>query len=59
MISPEGKHPGTIKAPELPPNFARGDANRRMLYMTARTGLYRIRTVIPGIRPELRPSRKS
>jgi hypothetical protein len=28
----------------------------RTLYMTARTGLYRIRTNIPGIRSELRPS---
>ncbi len=59
VISPQGKHPGTIKASELPANFAWRDADRRTLYMTARTGLYRIRTVIPGIRPELRPSRKS
>jgi gluconolactonase len=50
------RHLSTIRAPELPANFAWGDADGRTLYMTARTGLYRIRTLIPGIRPELRPS---
>jgi gluconolactonase len=56
VLSPDGRHLGTIKAPELPANFAWGDADGRTLYMTARTGLYRIRTLIPGIRPEPRPS---
>ncbi len=56
VLSPTGKHLGTIKAPELPANFAWGDADGQTLYMTARTGLYRIRTLIPGIRPEPRPS---
>jgi gluconolactonase len=51
IISPAGKHLGTIKAPELPANFAWGDDDGRTLYMTARTGLYRIRLNIPGIRP--------
>jgi gluconolactonase len=51
IISPEGKHLGTIKAPELPANFAWGDDDGRTLYMTARTGLYRIRLNIPGVRP--------
>jgi gluconolactonase len=53
IISPEAKHLGTIKAPELPANFAWGEADGRTLYMTARTGLYRIRTQIPGIRPAM------
>jgi gluconolactonase len=56
IISPDGKHLGTIKAPELPANFAWGDLDGRTLYMAARTGLYRIRTSVPGIRPEPRPS---
>jgi gluconolactonase len=56
VISPEGRHIGMIEAPELPANFAFGDADGRTLYMTARSGLYRIRTVNPGIRPEVRPS---
>src|SRR6266704_3230599 len=48
IISPAAKHLGTIKAPELPANFAWGDEDGRALYMTARTGLYRIRLKIPG-----------
>ena len=51
IISAAGKHLGTIKAPELPANFAWGDDDGRALYMTARTGLYRIRLKVPGIRP--------
>jgi gluconolactonase len=53
IISPDGKHLGTIKAPELPANFAWGDTDGRTLSMTARTGLYRIRTAISGIRPAM------
>jgi gluconolactonase len=48
ILSPEGKHIGQIVAPELPANFAWGDADRKTLYMTARTGLYRIRLEVPG-----------
>jgi gluconolactonase len=51
ILSPEGRHLGTIRMPELPANFAWGDADGRTLYMTARTGLYRVRLKIPGIRP--------
>jgi gluconolactonase len=51
IISSGGKHLGTIKAPKLPANFAWGDEDGRTLYMTARTGLYRMRLNIPGIRP--------
>ena len=51
IISPEAKHLGTIRMPELPANFAWGDEDGRTLYMTARTSLYRVRLSIPGIRP--------
>jgi gluconolactonase len=51
IISPDAVHLGTIKIPELPANFAWGDADGRTLYMTARSSLYRIRLEIPGIRP--------
>jgi gluconolactonase len=51
IISPEGKHLGTIKATETPANVAWGDEDGRTLYMTARTGIYRVRLNIPGIRP--------
>jgi gluconolactonase len=51
IISPGGKHLGTIVFPERPSNFAFGDADGKTLYATAQTGLYRIRLKIPGIRP--------
>ena len=51
VFSPEGKHLGTIRLEELPANVAWGDSDGRTLYMTARTGLYRIRLKTQGIRP--------
>jgi gluconolactonase len=51
ILSPEGKHLGTIVGPEHPHNFAWGDADGKTLYMCARTGLYRIRLNVAGIRP--------
>ncbi|PYX44820.1 MAG: gluconolactonase [Acidobacteria bacterium] len=51
IISPEGKHLGTIVGPEHPHNFAWGDDDGKTLYLCAKTGLYRIRLNIPGIRP--------
>jgi gluconolactonase len=48
IISPEAKHLGTLRGPELPANFAWGDADRKALYLTARTGLYRIRLDVAG-----------
>src|SRR5499425_3067427 len=51
IISPEGKHLGTIIGPEHPHNFAWGDDDGKALYLCAQTGLYRIRLNIPGVRP--------
>jgi gluconolactonase len=51
IISPEGKFLGTIVGPEHPHNFAWGDDDSKTLYLCAKTGLYRIRLNIPGIRP--------
>jgi len=51
IISPEGKHLGTIVGPEHPHNFAWGDDDGKTLYLCAKTGLYRIRLNVPGIRP--------
>ncbi len=48
IISPAGKHLGTLRGPELPANMAWGDADGRTLYMTARNGLYRVRLGIAG-----------
>jgi cytochrome c len=48
VIAEDGRHLGTLVAPELPANFAFGDADGRTLYLTARTGLYRVRVGVPG-----------
>lgn len=51
VLTPEGKHLGTIRPPENPANLAWGDADAKTLYFTAVTGLYRLRVNVPGIRP--------
>lgn len=51
IFSSEGKHLGTIQPPEIPANCHWGDADGKALYITARTGLYRIRLGVAGIRP--------
>ncbi len=51
ILSPEGKYLGLIKGPEDPHNLAWGDDDGKTLYITALTGIYRIRVNIPGIRP--------
>jgi gluconolactonase len=51
VISPEGKHLGTIIAPKHPHNFAWGDDDGKTLYLCARSGLYKMRLGIPGVRP--------
>lgn len=48
VISPEGKALGSLAGPEHPHNMAWGDADGRTLYLTAITGLYRVRLKIPG-----------
>jgi gluconolactonase len=48
VISPQGKQLGTIRFSEQPANIAWGDADRQTLYVTARTGLYRVRLLVPG-----------
>ena len=50
VISPEGKHLGMIVGPELPANYAWGGEDHRTLYMTARTGIYRMNMECPGSR---------
>jgi gluconolactonase len=52
VLSPNGKHLGTIKTPEAPHNLAWGDEDRRTLYITALTSIYRMRLNIPGLRPQ-------
>jgi gluconolactonase len=51
VLSPEGRHLGTIEIPEEPHNLAWGDDDSRSLYITALTSIYRMRLNVPGIRP--------
>jgi len=57
VISAEGKHLGTIIAPKHIHNFAWGDDDGKTLYLCARSGLYRMRLNIPGMRPSQMASR--
>jgi gluconolactonase len=50
LLSAHGEHLGTLRLPESPHNLAWGDEDARTLYITAETGVYRIRLNIPGIR---------
>jgi gluconolactonase len=51
IISPDGKHLGSLRFPERIANMAFGDADGKTLYLTGRTSVYRVRLMIPGIRP--------
>jgi gluconolactonase len=59
ILSPEGKHLGTIAGPEHPHNLAWGDDDGRTLFLTAQTGLYRIRLNVPGVRPGMAASART
>ena len=50
VLSPAGTHLGTIKGPELAANMAWGDDDGKALYLTARSGLYRLRVLTGGAR---------
>jgi gluconolactonase len=49
VISPEGKHIGTIRTPESVTNLAFGDPDKKTLYITARPTIYKIKVNVPGI----------
>ena len=50
IFTPAGEHLGTIQPDEVPANVAWGD-DGSSLYMTARTGLYRIKLLAKGPMP--------
>jgi len=50
IYSPDGTHLGTIRPDQVPANVAWGD-DGKSLYMTARTGLYRIKLSTEGALP--------
>ena len=48
VFSPEGIRLGILVCPEIPSNLAWGDHGYQTLYITARTGIYRIKTKTGG-----------
>lgn len=48
VIDSQGRHLGTFKGPEHPHNLAWGDSDRRALYLTAQSGIYRLRLRVAG-----------
>src|SRR6266850_60731 len=49
IISPEGKHLGSILMTERPANLGFGDADLKTLYLTARSSVYKVRVNTPGV----------
>jgi len=48
VFDPAGKHLGTIKVPRQPANAGFAGLDKRVLYITAREGLYRINMLAQG-----------
>jgi len=48
IFDAEGKYLGTIKVARQPANAAFGGSDKRTLYITAREGLYRVKTLAQG-----------
>ncbi|MFO7973253.1 MAG: SMP-30/gluconolactonase/LRE family protein [Candidatus Hydrogenedentota bacterium] len=51
VFNPEGKHLQTVEFPQNPANCAFGNEDGQTLYVTARTGLYKVRCTVKGILP--------
>jgi gluconolactonase len=51
IFNSAGRHLGTIVAPKPVHNFAWGGSDGTDLYLCARSALYRIRLLVPGVRP--------
>jgi gluconolactonase len=58
VISAAGTHLGTIVAPKHIHNMAWGDDDGKTLYLCARSGLYRMRLNIAGVRPVVEVAKK-
>ena len=51
IFSQEGKHLGLVEFPQQPSNVTFGGSDRKTMYVTARTGLYRVAMPIAGLKP--------
>jgi gluconolactonase len=51
VFDPEGNHLTTIEFPQVPANCGFGGEDNSTLYVTARTGLYKIECNVKGLKP--------
>ncbi len=51
IYTAEGGHVGTVEFPQIPANCAFGGEDSQDFYVTARSGVYVVRTAVEGIRP--------
>lgn len=49
IISPEGKHLGTIVTPESVANLSFGDPDFKTIYLGGKTSIYKIRALTPSL----------
>lgn len=52
ILSKDGTHLGTVVIPQHIHNMAWGDEDGKTLYLTARSGLYKMRLNVEGVRPK-------
>lgn len=57
VFAPDGARLAALPFPQRPANCAFGDEDGKTLYVTARTGVYRVRCATEGIRPATRGPR--
>lgn len=57
VVSPSAEKLGVITVPEVAANLAWGEDDMRSLFITASTGLYRIRTLVAGALPRFQRQR--
>jgi len=50
VISPEGKHLGSIRLPEVSANLSFGGSDRKTLYIDGKTTIYKLSVNTPGIK---------
>jgi gluconolactonase len=51
ILSPQGKHMGTVLTPDQVSNLAFGDADGKSLFLTLHSALYRLRVKVSGVIP--------
>jgi len=50
VFSKDGESLGILRTPEIPANCAWGGEDWRTLFVTARTSIYRVKTIVPGVK---------